>query len=82
MVRSRNDLTEYFEGIRDMEFPQIHNHTNSCCVKCGVIKKNMLRIGAIIFCFKCTKEEFKTLKPVTTERKKYLKWLKVSQKEG
>jgi hypothetical protein len=35
----------------------------------------MIRVGAIIFCEKCIKEEFKSDDPVRLERAKYLKWL-------
>jgi len=50
---------------------------NVSCVKCGVVLKEMLRIGSIIFCRDCGLGEFKSDDPVKQERKLYLKWVKI-----
>ncbi len=52
-----------------------HIHHNASCIKCDALHKEMIRVGAIIFCEKCIKEEFKSDDPVRLERAKYLKWL-------
>lgn len=55
-------------------------YLNAKCLKCGRIKRNMARYGALIFCVKCCNEEFKSDDPVTRERENYLKWLAVYNK--
>lgn len=52
-----------------------HIHHNASCVKCDVLEKEMIRVGAVIFCEKCVVEEFTSEDPVRMEREKYLKWL-------
>jgi hypothetical protein len=54
-----------------------HIHHNASCIKCDALHKEMIRVGAIIFCEKCIKEEFKSDDPVRLEREKYLKWLHI-----
>lgn len=53
----------------------IHVHHNAACLKCRRIELEMLRIGALIMCSDCTKEEFKTGDPVHLEKAKYGEWL-------
>ena len=57
--------------------PKIFIYTNTKCVKCHTIEEEMIRVGAIIICHKCFREEFKTKDPVTLERDNYLKWLHI-----
>lgn len=55
----------------------IMQYTNTECVKCSGIMKHMVRVGCVVFCFKCVDEEFKTSDPIHEERETYLKWLRV-----
>lgn len=55
----------------------IHGWNNASCVKCDKVEKYMVRVGAIVFCTKCCKEEFGTEDPVRLEKDVYRKWLKV-----
>lgn len=57
-------------------------YTNAKCLKCNRCCVNMAKIGAIIMCVKCAKEEF----GVDLEgfgnssdiyKTKYIKWLKI-----
>ncbi len=48
---------------------------NASCVKCDAINKEMIRIGAVIFCEDCAANEFSSDDPVIDERDKYTDWL-------
>ena len=54
---------------------RIFAHYNAVCLKCGAIREQMARVGALFFCWKCVKEEFNTNDPVRQERARYLVWL-------
>jgi len=58
-----------------------HVHHNAECVKCGTIEKEMVRIGAVIFCNGCVGDEFSSDDPVQEERERYLHWLRVGYKK-
>lgn len=48
---------------------------NSECLKCGIVEKKMVKIGAFVMCPKCLKEEFKTEYPTLEEKERYRFWL-------
>lgn len=54
---------------------------NCECLKCGVIHKEMIRVGALVFCNGCYPIIFKTENPAVKEREIYLKWLDKHKKE-
>ena len=58
-----------------MKVKRLFAHRNAECVKCEVILRDMVRIGAIIMCPSCFEEEFSTDDPVREERPKYFHWL-------
>lgn len=58
----------------------IRPYLNAKCLKCGKVKRNMAKYGALIMCVKCYKEEFKNDDSVTKERETYLIWLGVYNK--
>ena len=45
-----------------------HIHHNAVCIKCNALKKEMVRVGAVIFCDNCVAEEFTSEHPVQEER--------------
>ena len=52
--------------------------TNTTCLKCNALEKEMVLVGAFILCKKCWKEEFDK-EEIDTKSKlynKYLKWYK------
>jgi hypothetical protein len=49
-------------------------HYNGSCVKCDAIEKFMIRIGAVVFCAKCVREEFNSNDPIREERERYHHW--------
>ena len=70
------DYAKFCDMVLKYTFPEIRPYTNADCIKCHCTEKHMFKVGAIIFCKKCFREEFKTETPVTNERLTYLKWLK------
>jgi hypothetical protein len=52
-----------------------HTHHNAECIVCGTLEREMVRVGAIIFCTKCCQEIFSSENPVRDERDTYLIWL-------
>ena len=48
---------------------------NAACVKCGLVEQEMVRVGAVIFCADCCREEFTSDDPVIDDREKYTDWL-------
>lgn len=70
-----NHVLESKENIR-----YIYNYY---CVKCSVVNYAMIKIGDVVFCQNCHREEFgeKDKNPAKNQRKKYLKWLKVYSKK-
>ena len=50
---------------------------NTECLKCHIVEKKMVHVGAFVMCGTCFEEEFNTHDPVTEEREKYLEWLKI-----
>ena len=57
---------------------------NISCLKCDIVPKGLVRIGAIYMCEKCFGEEFdvEEIEPssdagITPLGKKYYKWLKI-----
>ena len=59
----------------------MHWHTNADCLKCGALEKKMVRVGGLIFCHKCTKEEFVTIDPPRDEREVYKRWIQEYEKK-
>lgn len=53
----------------------VHNYF---CIKCSVVDRIMIKVGAITFCRECHEIEFglKDTNPVKNQRDTYLKWLK------
>jgi len=57
---------------------------NTECMKCGKCEKEMVKVGALVFCEDCFVKEFKNTKPIDrdekmgagTRSKTYDKWLK------
>lgn len=58
-----------------------HVHHNAECIKCEALEKEMIRVGAVIFCRKCVSEEFNSDDPVRQERERYLHWLRLGYKK-
>ena len=76
-INSWSDVIQRLRSTGSEQRVSVHRHVNSCCVKCDKIEKEMIRTGSVIFCIKCFFEEFETTDPVTDERDKYRKWLRV-----
>ena len=72
-----NDVIRKLGLGTTVRISRVHLFVNSSCVKCDVIKKQMVRVGVVIFCIDCCLSEFKTADPVVEEREKYREWLKV-----
>ena len=53
----------------------LHNYF---CIKCRIVDRLMVKVGAVVFCKKCHEIEFglEDKNPVMNQRPKYLKWLK------
>jgi hypothetical protein len=54
---------------------------NTECMKCGTVEKEMVKVGALVFCKKCFVSEFKNADPVDRDKnsvrsKTYDKWLR------
>lgn len=47
---------------------------NETCKKCGVVEKEMILVGVLVFCGRCFGEEFVSKDPVIEEREKYNYW--------
>jgi hypothetical protein len=74
---------------------QVKSYRNASCLKCDKVEKEMVSIGPMIFCKKCSDEEFKDVitaemgtfikQPlcywVDPQNPKYSKWLKEYQGE-
>ena len=54
---------------------------NIDCLKCNALELEMVKIGTLVMCNKCTEEEFKTDDPVQKEYGKYKKWLEVHKEK-
>ncbi len=48
---------------------------NSDCIKCNIVEKEMVIIGAVVMCKNCYTTEFESDDPVKEERDNYLYWL-------
>jgi len=71
------NLNKWFEGILKLDrMSSLQPFYNSVCLKCGVVEEVMIKVGILVFCKKCCKEEFKTNDPVEKEKSLYKKWLK------
>jgi hypothetical protein len=77
---SENQTQGYIDLTKIPRFSNYHIHHNADCVKCRKLEKEMIRVGAVIFCSECVDEEFSTKDPVTEERERYLHWLRVGYK--
>lgn len=62
--------------------PHYNLQHNGSCVRCDLVEKFMVRVGAVIFCAKCTKDIFNSADPVREERDIYLKWLAESHRKS
>jgi len=51
---------------------------NRECDECANIEEEMVKVGGIILCKYCFREQFSTDDPVKKEREKYLKLLNAS----
>jgi len=63
---------------------QVKSYRNASCLKCKKAKKEMVAVGPMIFCPKCSDEEFKdviTADWVDPQNLKYTTWLKKYQGE-
>ena len=58
-----------------MSLSNFHIHHNVPCIKCKALHKEMVRVGAVVFCERCIGEEFESDDPVRLERTTYLHWL-------
>jgi len=68
--------------------PRVLSFNNCACLKCSSVMKEMIRVGAMIFCHRCYEEEFGD---ITVESKigglsvagggKYSYWLKKYNEE-
>jgi len=54
---------------------QVRGLTNSSCIKCGFLEKDMISVGPIPFCLRCFGDEFHTEFPITEEKETYHKWI-------
>jgi hypothetical protein len=70
--------SKYYTKINRSNY---HVHHNAACIKCDALHKEMIRVGAVIFCEKCIAEEFSSDDPVHDERSTYLIWLHKSWRE-
>jgi hypothetical protein len=80
MAKEENTLAGWAKVIADSaRQTSIHNFENADCIKCNQVEKHMTRVGAIVFCDNCVKEEFdmNDLNPVKNQKEKYREWLKV-----
>lgn len=61
----------------------VTQHTNSECLACGKVEKNMVKIGAFVMCEEHWKSEFKEVGMFGTNsemyKEKYLHWMKKYQ---
>ena len=55
---------------------------NNNCLRCKKVDREMISVGAIIFCKRCYPMLFNSENPVTEERKKYRAWLEISKIES
>ena len=78
---SDNQTKGYMDLTKVPSLGHYHVHHNAECVKCEVIQKEMIWVGAVIFCQKCVGEEFSSDDPVTKERERYLHWLRIGYKK-
>lgn len=63
----------------DFSFPRIVY--NNFCVKCDKTEREMVKVGAVIFCHNCYTESFKTDDPVKKEKKVYGKYLQIYKRK-
>jgi len=55
----------------------LRRHTNTSCVKCDVLEKEMILIGVFVMCNNCWEEEFNVVRFKTDSelyKNKYKKW--------
>lgn len=70
-----NNLNGWFDVIKNLKLGHAAVHYNTECLKCNNVFKYMVRVGVLVFCDNCFKEEFKSSDPVREEREKYKHWL-------
>jgi len=37
---------------------ELRTHYNSSCIDCGIVEHEMVKIGAFVMCFECTRKTF------------------------
>ena len=76
--------TKGYLNIQHIESTMSHYHVhhNAGCIKCKALHLEMVRVGAVIFCEDCVRQEFSSKDPVREEREIYLKWLHRKYKRG
>jgi hypothetical protein len=73
IIAPKNQSTGYMVDHR--RHLHYYTHHNADCIVCSTLEREMVRVGAIIFCNKCVQEQFSSENPVRDERETYLKWL-------
>lgn len=59
---------------------QMTHFSNSNCLRCGKIKKEMIKIGAFVLCNECSFDLFENCSPIDPKSPRgeiYYKWLKI-----
>jgi hypothetical protein len=75
IAEAKTQTTGYMFSIKDSTIGHYHTYHNAECIVCSALEPEMVRVGAVIFCSKCVKEQFSSENPVRDERETYLKWL-------
>lgn len=68
----------YLDGIMTMDLPRLNTprmYHNADCIKCSKLEKEMVIVGALIFCRECFISTFSTEDPIKNEYDIYLKYL-------
>ena len=75
--QAKGQTTGYMYAIGNGDYNKTHyyTHHNAECIVCDTLEREMVRVGAVIFCNKCVQEQFSSENPVRDERETYLKWL-------
>jgi hypothetical protein len=77
--------SDWFEVKKASEYDiAFRTHNSISCLKCGVIEKEMKKIGVFVMCDKCTESEFGEVKGIDCDteayKKTYREWLLKYQK--
>ena len=71
-----NDLFIIWRALAtaNKHMPWFHSHTNANCLACNIVQKEMIRVGALIFCASCFNTIFDAQAP-ERDPEAYKKWL-------